>query len=819
MVMRRYPRESDVRWTTSNESIPTPQRTVRLRILFLAGCVCIGAAAVSARLGWLTLVRTQELSVRAVERLDVERYLPSWRGRILDRKGRVLAEDVPSYDIAVTYPFATGEWVRRKAEESARREAGRAAWRAMDAPARDEAIARHADSWRARESELMRALSKAMGISERDLESRLAEIVSATERRASAVWARQRQRRIERGEPADRAPEPIREMVEPHVLVEGVPDALAFEMRRLADSMPGGVEVIDSTRRHYPWSSIEVEVARDALPGQLRASQPMTLRIDGALDFVVGSMRGEVWQEDLERRPFERRDADGMLDVDLGGYRAGRDAVGARGVERSAEDALRGLRGFVRRRVDTGSEERTEPVPGRDVSLSVDAALQARVQAAIDPRVGLTRVQQWHAGWRDGQPRKGPLPLGEPLAAAAVVIDVATGDVLAMASTPTPAMAPGMSEGERLRRDPFIDRAAGGIYPPGSILKPIVYLAAVKEGACREDEAFACNGHYFPGQPDVARCWIYRPQYGMATHSQRVGGPLSIEQSLARSCNITFYTLAARLGSRRMTAWYRDFGLGDAPGSGLGREVTGDGGSRRIVGEAAGSLPSAELLDRLDSRGDAFTTILLGIGQGPLAWSPLQAANAYAAMARGGVWMPPRLLREGAGPVQRPSRDLALSDSSVRRALEGLRRSVAESYGTGHHVEVSPGVQEPVVSVPGVRVWAKTGTAQSGPLRVDIDEDGQVDTTITDADHAWFVGLAGNDRESRPSVAVAVLVEHGGGGGRTAGPVAAAVIRALADEGYLGTSRSRPVAGPAGPSSVAGTPATRAGAMAGEAAR
>lgn len=782
-----------MRWNTSNESVPTPQRTVRLRILFLAGCVFLGAGAVAVRLAWLTVVRSQELSVRAVERLDVERYLPSWRGRILDRKGRVLAEDVPSYDIAVTYPFATGEWVQRKAEESARREAGRAGWRQMDGPSRDASVAQHREQWRARESELMRALSAAMGISERDLEARLAEIVSMTERRASAVWARQRQQRIERGEPADRAPEPIREMVEPHVLVERVPDAVAFEMRRLADSMPGGVEVIDATRREYPWSSVEVEVDRSALPGHLRSSHPMTLRIEGAFDFVVGAMRDEVWQEDLERRPFERRDAGGMLDVDLGGYRAGRDSVGARGVERSAEDSLRGLRGFVRRRVDTGSEERVDPVPGKDVTLSIDAALQARVQASIDPRVGLTQVQQWHAGWRDGQARKGPLPIGEPLAAAAVVVNIDTGDVLAMASTPTPSVASEMSDAARARRDPFIDRAAGGIYPPGSILKPIVYLAAVKEGVCREDDAFVCNGHYFPGQPDVARCWIYRPQYGMATHSQKLGGPLGIEQSLARSCNITFYTLAARLGSRRMTAWYRDFGLGVAPRSGLGREALGPDGSTRIVGEASGSLPSSEMLDRLESRGDAFTPILLGIGQGPLAWSPLQAANAYAAMARGGLWMPPRLILSGAGPEQRPSRDLELSDSAVERALEGLRRSVAESYGTGHHIEVSSGVQEPTVAVPGVRVWGKTGTAQSGALRVDTDQDGQIDSTVTDADHAWFVGLAGPERDGRPRYAVAVLVEHGGGGGRTAGPVAAAVIRALVDEGYLGASRARPV--------------------------
>ena len=104
---------------------------------------------------------------------------------------------------------------------------------------------------------------------------------------------------------------------------------------------------------------------------------------------------------------------------------------------------------------------------------------------------------------------------------------------------------------------------------------------------------------------------------------------------------------------------------------------------------------------------------------------------------------------------------------------------MAEQYGTGHHIRYPDGSVEPIINARGVTVWAKTGTAQAPAP--DLDCDGKPDP-IPQASHAWFVGLVG---PSQPTHAIAVVVEYGGSGGRTAGPIANEIIRALQAEGYL----------------------------------
>lgn len=117
----------------------------------------------------------------------------------------------------------------------------------------------------------------------------------------------------------------------------------------------------------------------------------------------------------------------------------------------------------------------------------------------------------------------------------------------------------------------------------------------------------------------------------------------------------------------------------------------------------------------------------------------------------------------------------------VDAALEGLRQSVEEQHGTGHHITHAgpPPSQEQIINAQGVTVWAKTGTAQAN-VKLHLD-------------HAWFVGLVG-PKHGRPLFSIAVIVENGGSGGRTAGPIANQIIRALQADGYLPGDANAPAA-------------------------
>jgi penicillin-binding protein 2 len=531
-------------------------------------------------------------------------------------------------------------------------------------------------------------------------------------------------------------------------------------------------EVQDSRRRAYPWSDQSIALDRSTLPRPLRSERMVEIEVSGVADHILGTMRSQVFREDVERRPFTIRDADGkVIDTDLGGYRIG-DRVGNSGLEQVFEDHLRGERGQIRRRLDTNESTRTEPRPGDDLHLTLDVALQARIQAILSHEFGLTVVQPYH--------HNTVLPDGKPLNAAAVVVEVATGEIRAMVTMPTLADGRAMSDLERSIHRPGYNRAIEAIYPPGSIMKPLVLAAAVTSGVHRLDQPIHCTGHYFPHNEHVARCWIYREKWGFQTH-----GDLRAEEAIARSCNIFFYTLADRLGVEALLDWYRGFGLGRRLEIGLAESQLDEDGDSIVIGEVAGDLPSEADLALMREQGTAlFNTIILGIGQGPVTWTPVHAANAYATLARGGAVRDATLIAEQDQPHERSSRaDLDLEPAAVRAALEGLHQSVSEPHGTGQHITYEPGDQEPIFNASGVTVWGKTGTAQA--TAADLDGDGTFSESERNLDHSWFVGLVGPDDTNRPMFAISVLVEHGGSGGRCAGPIANQIIHALQEEGYL----------------------------------
>ncbi|MCB9847702.1 MAG: hypothetical protein H6814_04740 [Phycisphaeraceae bacterium] len=772
------------------------------RLALLFALVCLGMLGLTAQLSRLTVVqhdRWLENSERPLVRID---YDPTIRGRILDRKGRVLAMNQPSYELAVDFRVIEADFreipgdYRTLPNDWAVRQASRQAWAANRdvfgkiAPEdRNRIIVdRYLPQFDAQIETLWLEISRATGVPLEELASIRDRIHRQVMRQASSVWEAQR-RRLENqlNEDADEAERvtvdlesvkrPIREQVEPHAVLTQLDDETAFALRKIAERWPDGEVVIrDGGRRTYPYEAMDVPVDFTSMPASLRDDRSQSVRVEGIAAHILGRMRENYTREDAERRDAQLA-ALGLPqgDADRGRYLPG-DGAGLTGIEFEREFDLRGDRGVRRLRLDTGKEEAIVPTQGQDVTLTIDIALQARIQAVMTPEVGLAQVQPWHAN-----PFLKP---GTPLAASAVVIDVATGDVLAMVSTPT-------FTNEQLQEDPdsvfkdrkrpaWVNRAIESPYPPGSIVKPLVLVWTVSHGLHELSRTIACNGFLLPNRDDVYRCWIYRARYGYITHSQQLGHDLRGEDAVARSCNIYFYTLGRIMGPHRIVDFYRDFGVGYERDLGIGGAYPG----------AVGYPDPGKPIEPNDA-------IMMAIGQGPVSWTPLHAASSYATLARGGVRIEPRLDQS----IRHEPVDMEYDKAAIAAALNGLWQSANELYGTGNHLSLDNGEKQPIFNAPGIEVRAKTGTAQAPRIYRSEDDPGATSdlldkpaddsvgpldpaTVLLAGEHSWTNILVGPEGMA-PRYAIAVLVEYGGSGGRVAGPIANQIVHALIAEGYL----------------------------------
>ncbi len=740
------------------------------RLLLLLTLGALGGAALVAQAVRLTVVEGDVWLDAAEQRLVAERWTPTTRGRILDRHGRVLAEERPAFDLMVDYEVITGGWAESEAWTRAWQE-HRTEWRQLGAAERQRRMEARLPALEAELDRMWNELAAALGTTRSDLESRKDEIKRSVQRMAEHVWGRRLEQRLE--ELRDRGAHettvdlgevaaPIREQRIAHRLAKGLDAERAFAIRGLAGRSPG-LALEPSSSRAYPFETVLVNVDLATLPPPLAEDRVQPSDVRGAATSLVGWLRpldsvAEGEPLDTDRRPL--RDPETGA-VDRGHYRPG-DLVGGHGAEAFAENRLRGLRGHEIRRLDTGERTTASRVPGTDVHLTIDILLQARIAAIMQPELGLAQVQPWH------HPRAAyPVPDGTALHGAVVVVDVESGELLALVSTPGFRRADLAERPEWVFGDPvdvpFANRAFGRPYAPGSIVKPIVLAAAVTDGAHRLSDPIACTGHLLPNEPEKLRCWIYK-QYGQ-THVGATGGGLLAPHALAVSCNIYFYTLGRELGVERLVRWYERFGVGAAPTIGAGHAFAG------VVGRKL----SGEPLYTSDA-------VLMAIGQGPIAWTPLHAADAYATIARGGVRLAPRLDRDAAPAGEH----LRLDPASVDAALAGLHGSLHDPWGTGHAIRYEDGTVDRIVDVPGVRMIGKTGTATANPVVHDPDgpEGPEPPRVLREGDHAWFVGLVGPEGAAA-RYAVAVLVEYGGSGGRVAGPIAEQTVHALVAEGYL----------------------------------
>ena len=788
------------------------------RRLLLLSLVLLGVFL----LVWLQTLRLSSGASRVAALASIEHalhrntFIPTRRGRVLDRNGVVLAVDRATWQASVPYRVLSGRWAVRQARVAAQAAVGKPVWKELPRAEQDRRSALFLADYQAQVETLLDTLSELADETPETGRQRRADVLRRVSQVRAEVAGRSRGRALQRGD-ADEASglawakveQPVADELKRHVIAPRLSEAaaqqvsaLASEARRRLDAAatdaPAGadavwaeVDVTRTLRRVFPLTETTVTVDRSTMPMTLRNPEPVEIPVHGLGWHVLGGVAA-VHDQDrrLVARPFIRpidrggpsggdRRLDTTARYDLGGYRVG-DMAGTRGVERTLEKRLRGERGFERVRRQTGGVvERAEPEPGGDVRLTLDHRLQARVRALMthDPEVGLMLAQPWHGG---------DLPPGTPLHGAAVVLDIDSGEVLAAVSVPTPDPAADGSSVDHTHL-PHYFRPTQGVFPPGSTVKPVTLAAALSEGVLPPGGTLDVSaGHLYPNNPRLFRDWIFVEQWGMRTFGE-LDGPAAIKVS----SNTFFGQLAQRLGPRRLRTWQEQFGFGRS--SGVGLPVAAGTLPGNAAADGAGPTDPPLVLRR-DSEQSA-------IGQGSMTATPLQLASALAVLGRSGRYIEPGFVVG----LPRQAYHTGVTPEAVAEALSGMWKSANEGAvhpggrdvvaGTTYRLAWNDGSgngtrREPIFNTPGVRVWGKSGTAQASPLReaFDDDGDGRIDRRgeiVRSGNHAWTVVLAGPEGLGRPTLSVVVLVEYGGSGGKAAAPIVNQILRAAKAEGYL----------------------------------
>jgi penicillin-binding protein 2 len=422
------------------------------------------------------------------------------------------------------------------------------------------------------------------------------------------------------------------------------------------------------------------------------------------------------------------------------GYKMG-DLVGKTGLEKVYDLELRGEDGARRVEVDAygypiKDQGRKEPMQGNTIKLTLDLELQEAATKALQN--GLLKLQ-------DSYPNA--------LAGAAVAIDVNTGAIRALVSEPS--YDPNIfvkqvlttAEWDKLNDPvlkPQLNRVLRGEYPPGSTFKMVTAIAGLETGTISPHDTVNCTGFYWRIEPK--RCW----NWNRGGH-----GRVDLKRALAESCNVYFYDLGYRVGIDNINKYAALLGLGQATDINL------------HPGEKTGLLASREWrLERFGEPWQPGETLSAAIGQGFSSFTPLQMANYAATIANGGTRYQPYLVEQILSPEgdvlqtfsPRILEQTGISPATISLVTEGMI-AVTKPGGTGYGS---------FANFP-VSVAGKTGTA----------ENPHGDS------HGWFVGFAPADD---PQIALAVLVEQGGGGSAAAAPIAREIFQAF----FLGSQQFSP---------------------------
>lgn len=419
---------------------------------------------------------------------------------------------------------------------------------------------------------------------------------------------------------------------------------------------------------------------------------------------ILGTV-GAIWQE--EWRSDESTGYVGYADK---GYNMN-DLVGKDGVEKAFEEYLHGNDGKRLITTDengkiTGELYTREPQPGGTVALTIDIDLQQVVEDTLASTIqGMID--------KDSNERGG----------AAAVIQVGTGEVLAMASYPTYDLETFNQDYEELVKDerlPMFNRATQGVYAPGSTFKLCTSVAALEEGIITPSTIIEDKGIYTYYVDPQPMCWIWRQAH--TTH-----GRINVSQAIVDSCNYFYYEVGRLTGIKKLDEYATAFGLGQSTGI--------------EIGDVSGVLASPEWAEAHDREWTDGQTITAAIGQSYNLFTPLQLANYVATLVSGGEHYEAHLLKnvksyDNSRVIgvygKEPLNDLNISDSTMAAVTKGMHDLTYDSLRSAFSRCV-------------VEAGAKTGSAQVG----------------TDIANGTFVAYAPYDD---PEIAIAIVVEKGGSG-------------------------------------------------------
>lgn len=521
----------------------------------------------------------------------------------------------------------------------------------------------------------------------------------------------------------------------------------------------------------FAWSDIEFEevkrqlkksapylakrIARDVSWNELAQIESRNLELSGVdveviavRDYLYGDAffhsigyTGEVNEMDLIRlrKKYPERN-----------YRLG-DQIGVIGTEARFESYLRGEDGQEFVVVDvkgrpvqkTGfnifdQSSRLEAIAGKTLQLTLDLELQLEAVRAFEDKIG-----------------------------AAVAIEPETGEILAMVSRPglNPNLFTREVSGKQLlemrnRPDkPFLDRTIQEHYPPGSTLKLVMAAAALETDVIDPDTIIDCPGYYRLGR----RVWH--------DHNRAGFGEINVHTAIKKSSNVFFFNVGMMLGLDNIQHWSKLFGLGRR--TNLAHEaIAADRRSSRLRvfnSEQSGFIPDTEWIRKKGHTTVKAETINSAIGQGAFLVTVLQLSRMVSIFGNGGKVFQPQLLKHVYDPeggldesfTSVLENEIRLRPQTVNTVLSGMDAVVNESGGTARRARLK-----------GYRAGGKTGTSQV--INLGRMREQGLDDTKKFQDHALFVGLAPLDN---PKIAVAVIVENGGSGGRTAAPIAGAMMQ------------------------------------------